>query len=65
VGLGDGIKDGLCEGTGVVGKAVGLGDGIKEGPEEGACVGLEVGSQVVHIKVIDSVSSVSKKTVQL
>lgn len=65
VGLGDGIKDGPCEGTGVVGKSVGLGDGINEGTEEGACDGLEVGSQVVHIKVIDSVSSVSENKVQL
>jgi len=64
-GLGDGTKDGLGEGTGVVGKAVGVGDGINEGPDEGVCVGLGVGSQVVHIKVIDSVSSVSNETVQL
>jgi len=64
-GLADGIKDGLGEGTGVVGKAVGVGDGINEGPDEGVCVGLGVGSQVVHIKVIDSVSSVSNEAVQL
>lgn len=64
-GLGDGIEDGLAVGTGVVGKAVGLGDGINEGSDEGFCVGLGVGSQVVHIKVIDSVSCVSKETVQL
>jgi len=64
-GLGEGIKDGLGEGKGVVGKAVGLGDGINEGPDEGVCVGLGVGSHVVHIKVIDSVSLVSKETVQL
>jgi len=56
-GLGDGIIDGFDEGTGVVGKADGLGDGISEGPDEGARVGLGVGSQVVHINVIDSIPS--------
>jgi len=35
LGDGEGIKEGLEEGTGVVGSFVGLGDGIKEGLGEG------------------------------
>lgn len=55
-GLGDGMEDGLGEGKGVVGKAVGLGVGIDEGEGDGTDVGLGVGSQVVHVIVIDSIS---------
>jgi len=42
VGLGDGIKEGLDEGIGVVGRAEGLGDGIKVG-KTGLAVGLGEG----------------------
>jgi len=49
LGDGDGIADGLKEGTGVVGSSVGLGDGITDGFDVGTIVvgnfvGLGVGN---------------------